>query len=344
MDFTKALQNANDTLKINIEAFEIVLVAHVLSPRGHDNLIQQNCSETEHFTVQEFNEIYQGVVDAGFFIKKIFFNEIEFIKDLIADPKEYSSTVVFNLCRNGTGMNKKSVLPAICDLLGIKYTSSDAGQCSLSRNKWLFTSCLDANGIKCPISGFEGKGLSGRLPDTAKVICKPNNESASQGIDSNSIVQLKEAISKYSGKILIQEYIDGYECEVPIFCTKDQCFAMPPVGISFSTNKITGILSYTDSLDSNYNFYALSDILSNNICETIMVDAERVFNILGLQRYGRVDFRIDKNTYQHYVIDIATTPYVTKHSSFAFAVAQCGGNYTDIFRLIFAAALNSNCK
>lgn len=342
MDFTKALPYANDTLKINIESFEIVLVAHVLAPRGHDNLIQQNCSETEHFTVQEFNEIYQGVVDAGFFIKKIFFNEIDFIKDIVADPKEYSSTVVFNLCRNGIGMNKKTVLPAICDLLGIKYTSSDAGQCALARNKWLFTSCLNANGIKCPMSGLGGRGLLGHLPDTAKVICKPNNESASQGIDNSSIVQLKEAISKYSSNILIQEYIDGYECEVPIFCTDDQCFAMPPVGILFSTNKLTGILSYTDSMDNNYKFYALSDILSDKICKTIMVDAEKAFNILGLQRYGRIDFRIDKNTYQHYVMDISTTPYITKHSSFAFAVTQCGGKYTDIFSLIFAATFN--CK
>lgn len=344
LNFNKALDNANIILEKNIETLEIVLVAHVLTPRGYDNPIQKNCSETEHFTIQEFNEIYQGIVGAGFFIKKIFFTEFDFLQDITSSYKEYSSTIVFNLCRNGIGMNKKTLVPAICDLLSVIYTSSDAGQCALARNKWLFTSILNANGVPCPISGLNAKDLTGQLLDSTLVICKPVNESASQGIDGNSIIQLKEAITLEKNNCFVQQYIDGLECEVPIFCTEDQCFAMPPVGISFNNGELTGILSYESSMNNAYEFYKLSDILPQTICTEIMNDAEKTFRLLGLQRYGRVDFRIDRTTHRHYVMDVSTTPYLTMHSSFAFSVEQCKGEYTDIYKLIFAATLEYNRK
>lgn len=341
MNFHKALQNANDILIGNIESIDIVVVAHVLAPRGHDNMMQKNCAETEHFTIQEFKEIYQGIVNADFFIRKIFFSELEFIQDIVIDPQKYSKSIVFNLCRNGSGMNKKTLVPAICDLLGVKYTSSGAGQCALARNKWLFTSILQTNNIACPTTGLCIDDLWGRIPDDAKVICKPNCESASQGVEDNSIILLKEAAHQNRNDTLIQEYIDGYECEVPVFSVNNHCWALPPVGISFGSDSTRNILTYTASMNNEYSFYSLSDVLPEEICRSIVMDAEKSFCLLGLQRYGRIDFRIDKNTHRHYVMDISTTPYITHHSSFAYAINQCEGNYEDIYRLILAASFNS---
>jgi D-alanine-D-alanine ligase len=342
MCFKEALGNATDILKEYYDSMDIVLVAHVLGPRGHDNMMQLNCSETEHFTLQEFDEIYKGIVNAGFFIRKVFFSELDFIKDIVAESPKYSKTTVFNLCRNGTGMNKKTLVPAICDLLNVAYTSPSAGSCVLARNKSLFTSYLSAEGILCPISGHKIDDLIDRLSLTSMVICKPNTGSASQDISEKSIMPLANISCSSNANYLIQEYIDGYECEVPIFCNSAQCFAMPPVGISFASNAHTGILSYIDSLNNNYDFYNFSDILNNEICEKIMHDAEKIFNLLNLETYGRVDFKIDKKTHRHYLIDISTTPYITRHSSFSFTVAASGGTYSDIYRLIVAASLYRN--
>lgn len=350
-DFKKALNHADVILKQHIDVLDIVLIAQVMTPRGHDNPLQLNCSETEYFTVQEFNEIYQGIVGAGFYIRKVFFSEIELIEDIVASPKEYSSTIVFNLCRNGVSMNKKTVIPAVCDLLGIKYTSSGSAQCALARNKWMFTCMLKLNNINCPASGLGASELANQLPHSTQVICKPVNGSASQGINEQSITTLEEAITRCNTEVLVQEYIDGYECEVPVFCTEHQCFAMAPVGIRFNTGLYnSGIVSDQSSQDNDYEFYPLSTILPKEVCRDIMDTAERTFLTMNLQKYGRIDFRIDKNTLKHYVMDISTTPYLTLHSSFAFAVNQQDGSYNDIYRLIIAAALlesnylDKNCK
>ena len=341
MGFKLPLKNADSLLNSCIDSLDIVLVAHVVGPRGYDNILQRNCSETEQFTVQEFNEIYRGVVDAGFYMRKVFFSEIDFIKDFIGNLEEYSSTVVFNLCRNGTGMNKKAVVPAICDLLGTVFTSSDSGSCALARNKSLYTTFLSASGISCPISGIYSEELSNKIANNTKVICKPVDGSASQGISYKNIISFGEALALYDESVLIQEYIDGYECEVPIFCSDGKCFAMPPVGISFEEESLIGILTYESSMNSNYGFYNLNDILPSKICEKIMKDAEKSFDLLGLETYGRIDFRIDRNTHQHYLMDVSTTPYITKHSSFAFAMKEAKRDYSEIFRLIISAALQS---
>ncbi len=324
MRFNDLAQYANKLLEHSIDELEIVLIAHVMHPRGHNNPEQCNCPETEHFSIQEFNEIYKGVVDAGFFIKKLFFNELDFIQDLIRSPNNYTSrTIIFNMCRNGVGANKKTVIPAICDLIGLKYTSSGAGPCALARNKWLFTSVLEANGIHCPASGFCVEDLSDRIQTGTQFICKPNTESASQGVDETSVINLDELFTWSKSNYIIQEYIDGYECEVPIFCCTNHCIAMPCVGISFLSSKQYDILTYQTSLNNDYCFYHLADILGAKI--------DRVIR--------RIDFRIDRQTKQHYVIDVSTTPYITKHSSFAFAVDQCGGRYEDIFRIIISSVL-----
>lgn len=339
MNFKKIIEDAEHLLGGVINTADIVLVANVLGPRGYDNTLQANCSETEHFTVQEFNEIYQGIINGGFFIRKVYFSELEFIKDIVLHPKIYSNTIIMNLCRNGIGMNKKVVIPAICDLLGIKYTSSGSAQCAIARNKWLFSTLLNSKGISSPVTGLSKNELLNKLEESALVICKPNNESASQGVNHNSIMKLLAIPECIDDGLLIQEFIDGYECEVPIFCNRGKCFALPPVGINMGTNTSDNILSYDISKSDDYSFYSLSEILPNEICAEIMQDAIRTFELLGLEKYGRVDFRIARNSNAHYVIDISTTPYITKHSSFAYAVEKNGGSYSDIYKLIIAATL-----
>jgi len=334
MCFKDAIENAKENLNIYKDSLDLILIAHVTEPRGNNNALQLNCSKTEHFTIQEFDEIYKGLVSADFFIKNIFFNELDFIKNIIFNSTEYSNIIVFNLCRNGRKMNNKTIIPAICDLLSIPFTSSSAGCCALSRNKLFYTSYLSANGIPCPISGNHADDLINCLSHDSLIICKPKDSSASQGITENNIIPFSNISQELSKDYFIQEYIDGYECEVPIFSSSGQCFAMPPVGILFNSGSNTGIVTEDDSIYNNYDFYNLSDILDINICKRIMADAEKVFNLMGLEKYGRIDFRIDKNTHRHYLMDISTTPYITKHSSFAFIVNKYGGDYSDIFRLI----------
>ena len=60
--------------------------------------------------------------------------------------------------------------------------------------------------------------------------------------------------------------------------------------------------------------------------------------------YGRIDFRIAADG-TPYIFDVSTTPYTTKHSSFAFAFERLGLSYSEIYQaIIFAALQRENAK
>ena len=347
MELNEMIDFVRKTTKRINNYIDVVLIAHVLQPRGHDNQKQINCALTEHLTLDEFNDIYRGIVNAGFFVREVFFNELELVCDMVKNCDAYRNSIVFNLARNGLAHNKKAVIPSVCELLRIAYTSSDSFSSSLARNKLMFGRLLKGQGISVPNAwtAEELLAVENSLPTNYKLIKKPISDSASQGINRNSIFTSREAIiycKKHSkpADIFFQQFIEGYECEVPIIRIFDNIYIFPPVGISI--NGAAGnaeIVTYQISLDNAYSFFPLENMLPLDCCAQIKEISINTFSLLGMQHYGRVDFRIDSKL-NPYIIDISTTPYITTHSSFAYAFKQMGLEYEDIFRCIITSAVN----
>ena len=317
----------------------IVLIAHVCEPRGHLNNSQIQCSKTERFTIDEFNEIYQGIVLAGYFVQAIYYNEIDFINDYLEHPKRFKNSLIYSLARNGLGNNKKTLIPSFCELLGLRYTTSSSLPCALARNKYYFTSLLSIHNLPVPKSWLftNGTWANGMPEKGIKVICKPASESASQGINETKILTTSGEQSTFLLKSdhIVQEYIDGMECEVPIFKVGERIIVFPPVGINLRGKCV---LTEEASEENLYDFYKLDDHISSETIGIIQESAEKAFCLLQMDVYGRVDFRVS-NDGKIYIFDISTTPYTTKHSSFAFAFKQMGFDYCDIYRAIITAAL-----
>lgn len=318
----------------------IILIAHVQSPRGHLNTNQIQCDETERFSVEEFHEIYQGIVSAGFYIQSAYFNELDFISDYIEHPNRFMNCIVYNLARNGLGDNKKTIIPAFCELNRIPYTTSSSLTCALCRNKYYFSTLLHAHEMPVPKSWFlssDGNWLNGFPMSNETIICKPVSESASQGINEQSIFKTSDSKLKTlkSKNYIVQSYIEGEECEVPIFKINNTIHVLPPIGIELKGKKI---LDENTSEKYNYDFYMLSDTQSANTISLIKHYAEKAFELLQMDVYGRVDFRIDKNG-TPYIFDISTTPYTTLHSSIAYAFNQLGYTYPDIYKAIIIGTI-----
>lgn len=318
----------------------IVLLAHVQQPRGHINQAQLQCSETERFSIEEFNEIYQGIVNAGYYIQIVYYNELDFITDYIEHPENFQNCLIYNLTRNGLGDNKKTIIPAFCELIGLNYTSSASLACALCRNKYYFTTLFHAHNIPVPKSWLltdTGIWLKGMPTDGTHVICKPCSESASQGVSTEGVFLASQNMFKRLNGIhcIVQEYIDGEECEVPVFKVGNKINVLEPVGIDLVGNKI---LDEQASAKNQYGFYNLRDTQNSDTIDAIRAYAKKAFQLMQIDVYGRIDFRIDSNGIP-YIFDISTTPYTTKHSSFAFAFKQMGLQYSDIYEAIISAAL-----
>ncbi|OKP90253.1 hypothetical protein A3844_05945 [Paenibacillus helianthi] len=175
---------------------------------------------------------------------------------------------------------------------------------------------------------------------------KPMHESASIGLDMDSVFIFdknseQELIAKQSLSnitLLLQEFIEGYECEVPFF-VNNKIHMMSPVGISINNNSYLGnsILTFDRSFNDDYEFYTLSDELEHSIINKIEETSIKIVELIGFNDYGRIDYRIDDQGTPH-LMDIATSPYTTKHSSFAYSFSRLKLDYKDIYSTIIGLA------
>ncbi|MEK4526309.1 ATP-grasp domain-containing protein [Paenibacillus sp. FSL H8-0104] len=353
----KEIENLIKDLKPKVESlranFNVSLLTNTRSKTREINNSLMSYSTNNEFFNQEFEEVLTGIQNAGFFVEP-FFNEIEFILTTLKESSYRNKRFVYNLSRNGQHTGKKSLIPSFCDLMSIPYTGSDALVISFSRAKYMYTKYLDNHGIKVPNSWVYDPvhtWLNGAQPLVeTNIIIKPMHESASIGLSKSSIKKYnqesqleitRESLEKNT-PLLVQEFISGFECEVPLLISSKP-YAMNPVGISIDGENHVGqeILTYAHSYSDSYGFYSLDKEFPKSVVEKIRSTATQIGRLVGLKGYGRVDFRIN-NQGVPYLMDIAASPYTTQHSSFAFAYEQLGLNYHDIYSSIIALSANSN--
>ncbi len=329
---------------INFDVY-VIADAQAQTVKESDNRIH-HADESEFFSRREFAEIASALFYVFGFVR-VFYSEISFIEYFIHNKINPRDCIVYNLARDGNRQGKKSLIPSFCDLYHIKYTGSDAFVISLLRNKAVFTDILSAHHIDVPISTIFSptKGdvaevcalLNGR-----EIIIKNVHESASIGLTTNCKMlfspQTYEKFFQVAAvvnpkQVLIQEFIDGIECEVLVLQYNGLYYAMDPVQITFPSDR-----NFLDSQLSNeyqYGFELLSGSMANDICAT----AEQAASILNIKDYARFDFRVRNGI--PYIFDIAGTPYTIRHSSVAYLFGKYGLNYNDIYKAIVTCMISN---
>lgn len=334
--------------------YEIFFVVNVV---GKTNIYDYKNVEqsilTEYLTEEEYNAMITALKRSGFKVR-VFNNEIYFMNYIInnAETLNYEQIIVFNLARNGKGLNKKALIPSFCQLYNLRLTGSDAYHVCLGRHKYHVNCILASKNISVPHTWCFSKNgwLNNETPpQDIKLIIKPAFESASRGINSTSIdyysdkliQQIKHLQDEFEQDILIQEFIAGYEVQVPVIKLKEKYFAPMAIGINMDDNPLllNKIITYDIAYDETYNFYDFS-VINEPLAQQLMRTAELACAILGLEHYGRFDFRIDTNGI-FYITDISTHPFLIKHSAFAYMFSALNLEYEDIFLLLTNLALNS---
>lgn len=327
--------------------FDLLIIADTQNKTTKNNNYIVHTDESEFFSRKEFSEIASTLFYI-FGYAKVFYSELDFIKFVMDEHPSATECYIYNFSRDGIAEGKKSLIPAFCDLCGLKYTGSNAFTISLLRNKWIFTQVLSNMGILTPKSvlyTFNNHNILEPFLDTT-ILLKNIHESVSIGLlTDNKIYLTKEKLKTVdmtlqrmnTKQLLIQEYISGLECEVLVIQFKGKYYALEPVEIVINGN------DFLDSLTSNlynYSFRKLSDSLSPVVIEQIKKQAVKAAQILSIKDYARFDFRIEKD--QPYLIDIAGTPYTIKHSSVAFLFENIMHlDYKDIYKTIMACSFSN---
>jgi D-alanine-D-alanine ligase len=313
---------------------------------------QSDIMSTEYFSESEFEEIV-SLFSCLNMNMEFFLNEDEFIR-FILNRHSLTNLVVYNAAQSGKGAGRKSLIPAFCNLHNIPCTGSNAYVASLCRHKYHVNKLLSAASFPVPPSWLYINGIQDKdtPSENQKIILKPVYESASIGIDDDSIIQYSGDEKTFAiiykkqqfleEPIMLQQFINGFEVEVPVLAYNGTVIGFPPVGISINDTYLLDdqILNYELVYFDRYQFYDFMKI--DSLSKQLVQIAKEAAFYLGIEGLGRIDFRIHPQG-NFFITDVSTNPHFVKHSSVHFAFQQSGLSDNDIVRAVVCCALSKLC-
>lgn len=334
----------------------IVIVANVESLTQNFDDYENTSVLSEYYTVDEFETISITYKKLGYEVF-CFFSEDDFMDAIINQKiKTNKKLLVINSAQTGIYIGRKSLIPAFCDHYKIMHTGSNTYVVSLCRDKFhtnaIINSFVDYH-LNTYLFHKSKKWLNNIKPQIdERVIIKLNGESASIGLTTDNIIYYKGQESdnyiyslseKYNQPIIVQQFISGYEVELPIIISNINT-ALFPAGISHNGNIYIGdyILDYSSRYNHLYDFYNLNEY-NTELTLKLMQEASKISQILGMEGFCRIDFRIDNNN-QYFVSDIACNPHITKDSSFAYIFKEMGYSYSEMFSCLIGCTLTNYYK
>ncbi len=307
---------------------------------------------TSFFSAQELDDMIVALRSLGFYVQH-FHDEVDFIcwaSNGGLDSIGKANKLVYVGSINGTGPGRRCLVPSFCALEGIETLNSDAYSVAINRHKFHWTKLLGSFGLSVPTSWlFEpAKGwLGGAVPAPGdQVIAKALHEDSSIGVSAEGVGEWSPQIARYVAElasdlkqpVMVQSFISGIEVEVPVLELGSTRLAAPVVLLNNDgASRGTDFLTYDLVWDDRYH-YGAQDMLTPSLQARLRAAANQACELLNFRFLSRVDFRIDAAGTE-YVIDISTTPHLTRQSSYAHLFTALGLDYADVMAALVGAKL-----
>lgn len=258
--------------------------------------------------------------------------------------KHHPNGIVLNLALGVQGKCRYTHMPSLLELAGIPYTGSNPMGHALAQDKVVAKQVFMASDLPTPnYRVYLSPELDApylRYP----VIVKPRGEAASFGLkivhDDDSLkAAISELLEEYKQPTLAEEFIAGREVNVGILGNNPPQ-ALPVLELVFSEGH-EGIYSH----DAKFNHSRGKKV--KKICpaklppETtayIQKLAVRAFEVLNINDFGRVDFRLDQYN-QPFILEMNSMASINPDSSFVKAAMKAGFSYDQLINRIIEVAV-----
>lgn len=218
--------------------------------------------------------------------------------------------LVFNVAEGLTGLNREAQVPALCELLDIEFTGSDAACMAISLNKATAKRLVASEGIRTPAflvlrSGDETLPSDFVFP----AIVKPIAEGSSKGILEKQVAETpdelrritKALLERYRQPVLAEAFLPGREFTVAMLGERDPR-VLPIMEIVF-TDRSERFPIY--SFKSKFESVGVENKVPCDVSRDLYRELERVakasFAALGCRDIARVDLRLDASGNVHFI-------------------------------------------
>lgn len=220
------------------------------------------------------------------------------------------------------------------ELLGVKYTGSDARGSMLAMDKALAKLLFRQNGVRTPYGVLLEKGqqLPADIPYpcVVKPCCGGSSVGASLVETAAALPGALAAVFACDERALIEEYIKGREFCVALLDNA----ALPVIELDYDSPIFDYYVKYQAGACREICPAPIDDALARALQETAL----QAYRALGLAVYSRVDFLVTEAR-EIYALEVNTLPGMTPNSIIPREAAAAGIDYPTLCERIVMLSL-----
>ena len=302
-------------------------------------------SITEYHVVEALRILGHQVTAIGVF------NNLE---SIIRDVKTIQPDVIFNLTEQyyGERLWDKNIT-AVLELLGVPFTGTGTIGLMLCRDKRLCKQLLGLHRIRVP--DFISLPWNHKIRIPKKIhyplVVKPALADGSEGISNASLVSTEEALKeraefiheRWQQDVIAEEYIEGRELYVTVLGNK-RLTVFPPRECLFDfdsdkgPNLATYRVKWNDKYRERWGIHFGFAELEKEMLHRIGQICKRVFRILHLQDYARIDLRLRPDG-KICILEVNPNPDLAYGEEVAEAAEKGGCDYEELIARIIKQTL-----
>ncbi len=282
------------------------------------------------------------------------FDEIGLILEEI---KEHPPDVVFNLTEH---FNNRSAyerdVAGLLEMMDIRFTGTGPTGLTLCKNKGIAKEILAYHRIRFPAFAIFPPGYAIRKPKRLDypIFIKPLKEEASYGISQDSFVENDKAFEdrvrfiheRMNQEALAEKYIEGRELYVSILGNKRlQVLPFREVIFTEIPKDRPRFATFKAKWDEDYrerwgieNIFAKP--LPEGMAERIAQVCKRVYRVLRIQGYGRIDLRLTSEGHI-FILEANPNPNLAGYDEYANSAIKAGLTYEDLVQRILGMAFTT---
>lgn len=292
--------------------------------------------------------------EAVFALEKDWAAQVEDVREVSPDPEQVramrrgadkayfgpnviricqAADIVFMALHGGDGENGR--IQACFDLMGITYTGTDYVSCALAMDKGITKEMLRANDVATPegkrLKRGEDAGEDIGFPCMVKAGCGGSSVGVSLVRDRGEYEKALEEGFRYDREVIVERYIKGREFSVAVIGGK----ALPVIEIA----PRKGFYDYKNKYQAGSTVETCPAALPEDKFLEIQRTAEKVFRVLRMKSYARVDFMMEEGTEKVYCLEANTLPGMTPASLLPQEARAVGMSFEQLCEKIISLSL-----
>jgi D-alanine-D-alanine ligase len=263
---------------------------------------------------------------------------------------EIQPDICFNTCEGFGGDSREAQVPALLEMLGLRYTGPSPLAAAITHDKPTTKRILRYYGLPTPpfqvfYSPSDALRTSLRFP----LFVKPAHEGTGMGVHNESVVfnerQLRDRVAwtveAYQQPALVETYIAGRDLTCGLVGNGDDVHFFPINEVDFS--------GYPTDLLPIYGFVQKVELgclyrnkcpapLSERLARKVRQLTYQTFKVTGCRDFARVDFRLDDQG-RLFILEINALPGITPSSDLTLMAQAEGWTHGELVRAVLNAAL-----